>query len=53
MDVLVTENNSLWLHERLPGDDFEKHKLMDLPGSVYQGVGFEVADWDGDWQLFD
>ena len=50
MDVLVAEHESLWFYERLPGpgDSFEKHKLMPFWQS-----GFEVADWDGDLQLFD
>ena len=50
MDVLLAENNSLWFYERLPGDAFEKHKLM-TNLSIWDG--FEVADWDGDRQLFD
>ena len=48
MDALVAENKSLWFYERLPGDSFEKHKLM-----PFWQNGFEVADWDGDLQLFD
>ena len=50
MDVLLAETDSLWFYERLPGDAFEKHKLMTM-NSVLDG--FEVADWDGDRQLFD
>ena len=63
MDVLLTANRSLWLYERLPGDAFEKHHLLnlsnkflpgfDLPGFDLPHAPFEVADWDGDWQLFD
>ena len=51
MDVLLAENDSLWFYERLPGDAFEKHKLMTHHLSKWDG--FEVADWDGDRQLFD
>ena len=49
MDVLLVESESLWFYERLPGDAFEKHKLM--TNSIWDR--FEVADWDGDRQLFD
>eukprot|EP00435_Cladocopium_sp_Y103_P059516 s1118_g21.t1 len=53
MDVLVTENNSLWLYERLLGDVFEKHKLISshvdpIFSSWRMRQRFEVADWDGD-----
>ena len=65
MDILVAENESLWFYERLPGlgDFFEKHEVIrfssfrssfEVPYSHWFGEkGFEVADWDGDWQLFD
>ncbi|CAL1167703.1 unnamed protein product [Cladocopium goreaui] len=46
VDVLLAENDSLWFYERLPGDAFEKHKLMTHHLSKWDG--FEVADWDGD-----
>ena len=51
VDVLLAENDSLWFYERFPGDSFYKHKLMTTNLSIWDG--FEVADWDGDRQLFD
>ena len=49
------EKRWLWLYERRPGDVFEKKRLMDLVftrGGDQNKYKVEVADWDGDLDLF-
>eukprot|EP00435_Cladocopium_sp_Y103_P060611 s97_g22.t1 len=53
VDVLASDAGSIWFHERLPGDVFRKHELLNLTEfTPKEGQSrFEVADWDGDQRL--
>lgn len=50
VDVLASDAGSIWFHERLPGDAFRKHELLNLTEfTPRKGQSrFEVADWDSD-----
>ena len=52
-DILVQNFSRFLFYERLPGDMFRElpESQLQLGAEQPEHSRFEVADWDGDWQL--